>query len=365
VRVVLPASRLADSLLLYEAANGRGGVIALDRSAAEDRKAGDSGAQMALRIAVDGYPPVYCSSSKLAAMAAILRLNKNLEESRTFCAWLEELKSSTAQFSKQVEVVVGIQSVKDAAGSLSVGVGTRTVDAAVWRFFSERAGAAGNRLGCDMYGAYTVTVRDILHCGRTKYLTNAVLDAALVELRRRSGGIFASAYVLLTAQSAAFTTCYKVDVAEEAAIVAIKEIFESMGNSEYMRMLMILNINDSHWVAADVLFPTATIRLFDSMDGSFADKKAYVTSRVELFAKEMSRLRHERNPLLSIKTTWTVQPVSEPRQKDAHNCGAFALAHLWCVISGDCLPRFTTVGEHLRVALYLSLLQRGRVYDDA
>jgi len=53
--------------------------------------------------------------------------------------------------------------------------------------------------------------------------------------------------------------------------------------------------------------------------------------------------------------------VTTPRQPDYYNCGAFALAHLWCAVHGRDLGSILCVGDHIRLAMLYVLVERGRV----
>lgn len=43
--------------------------------------------------------------------------------------------------------------------------------------------------------------------------------------------------------------------------------------------------------------------------------------------------------------------VNGPRQQESHNCGLFAFAYIWCIVSGLDIASLPDVGDELRLSL--------------
>jgi len=227
------------------------------------------------------------------------------------------------------------------------------------------AGSEGDKLGSRLYGGCTVPYSDVVLGGQREYMTNGVLDAALVEMRLHSVQRLTPAYVLRTGQSASFTTCNKKQVDEVVPREKVKEIYDVMPHARYHRFVMLLNLVGQHWISAEVM-PNGNINIFDSSDGCFKKEKDFAVSRVELFAREVDRLRRLGDPSAPVVDKWKVSFVNKPYQRDSYNCGPFALAHLWCALTGEELGKIPgLIGDHMRLGILFTLLHCGKRYEDA
>lgn len=171
---------------------------------------------------------------------------------------------------------------------------------------------------------------DVVYGGQRKYMSNGVLDAALVKMRMHSVQRSSPAYVLLTGQSASFTVCHNTVVEEAVAIEKIKEIYNVVPTARYQRFIMLLNLGHHHWISAEVVpaAPVGKIHIFDSSVGGFRKEKELAVSRVKLFAREVDRSWHVGNTCAPVVNEWQNRLINVPVQRDRYNCGPFALAHI-------------------------------------
>lgn len=201
---------------------------------------------------------------------------------------------------------------------------------------------------------------DVVLGAQKSFMTNAILDAALVEMRQHGALRNMPGYVLLTGQSASVTTCNNARVPVDVAVKWIKEVYDDMPRARYERFLMLLNLVDQHWISAEVL-PHGIINIYDSSEGGFKNEKDFAVERVMLFAREVDRLRRLSNPMAPAVDKWTVKFINSPMQADGYTCGPFALAHIWSAANGMDLCEMTNaVGDHLRLGILVSLLQCGK-----
>lgn len=371
LRVVLPPELIKRAFGLLSATARSSGAVELDgpslpgsRGAAKT-SGGAPAASPVVSIAVGEHPPVRCSAASLAHMSSVVSLNEQLKRCASFYSWLQGLRQSTAPFPWELEFLVGGRvSVADAAAQVISACEKQRVGDSAWKYFHASAGARGDVAGSNLYGGCTVTYSDIILGGQKAYMTNAVLDAALVEMRLHSALRIMPAYVLLTGQSSSFTTCHEKRVDEQHAICKIKEIYDVMPPARYERFLMMLNLVGQHWMSAEVL-PKGEINIFDSLDGAFAKEKDFAVARVKLFAQEICRLRRMEEQAAPLVEKWQVTYVNAPAQADGYNCGPFALGHIWCAANGFRLGDLSyVVGDHLRLGILLTLLECGRRYEE-
>lgn len=372
LKVVLPRELIKLAFSLLATVNESGEALELDAqhrsSTTGDASASDAAParSQVVSITVGEHPPMRCSIASIAHMSSVLSLNEQLKQCTAFQSWILALSKSDAGFPWELEFLVGSRlPVSAAADQVWSACAQRRVGDSAWRFCMETAGAMGDKVGSDLYGGCTVAFSDIITGGQRAYMTNGVLDAALVEMRHHGALRLMPGYVLLTGQSAAFTTSHNKRVSEEDAVRKIKEVYDVMPPARYERFLMMLNLMGHHWISAEVL-PQGTIRIFDSSAGGFQEEKDFAVARVELFAQEIARLRRLRNLWVPEVDTWEVIYVNAPVQGDGYNCGPFALAHLWCAANGFELEEMTNVvGDHIRLGILWSILECGKRYDDA
>lgn len=371
LRVVLPRELIKRAFGLLSASAQSGGALELDGRSLPDSSGGalpsggEPAASPVLSITVGKRSPVRCSAASLAHMSSVVSLNEQIKMCSSFFSWLQALRQSTAPFPWELEFLVGGRvSVADAAAQVISACEKKRVGDSAWRYFHSSAGDGGDVAGSDLYGGCTVAYSDIILGGQTAYMTNGVLDAALVEMRLHSALRVMPAYVLLTGQSASFTTCHEKRVDEADAMRKIKEIYDVMPPARYERFLMMLNLVGQHWVSAEVL-PHGKIHIFDSLDGAFEKEKDFAVARVKLFAQEIGRLRRMHDHLAPLAEKWQVTYVNAPAQADGYNCGPFALGHIWCAANGLCLGDLSyVVGDHLRLGILLTLLECGKRYEE-
>lgn len=252
---------------------------------------GAAAASPAVSITVGSHPRILCSAASLTHMSSVACLHQQLHLCVSFASWIPALRQSAAHFPWELEFLVGARvSVGEAAEEHFLACTKRLVGDTAWRYFMVRASALGDMRGSEAYGGCTVAFSDIVLGGQKAYMTSAVLEASLVEIRPHSALRLMSAYALLSGQSASFTTCHKKRVEEHDALGDIKEINDVMPPARYERFLMLLNLAGHHSIYEEVL-PQGTIHVFDSSEGGFKEEKDFAVGRVKLFAHETWRLR--------------------------------------------------------------------------
>jgi len=361
LKVVLPKGVLSDAMKAIE--DGGGGPIALDGSSAS----GGGGGEVALQIDINGHEPLKCPAATLASMAAVHRYNESRDVCAAFYSWMRSfLSDSAASFPSELRHLVGAPlPVTEVARVVMIAVGKLVMSDTVWRYFFVDDGLLGAMVGCNLYGGYSIPVVEVHLAGQKRFLTNGMLDAALFELREHCAGLSLPTAVLLTNQSAAFTATFGQVVGEDDARGKIQEDLGALPARPHLRYVMLLNLINKHWISAEVLIHSGTINAFDSSSGSYSQHKATAVTRVLLFAEEALRFLRKTDPTIPTWDGWNVVDVTNPRQTADYNCGAFALAHLWYAVDGRDLGSIRCVGDHIRLAMIHTLVERGRVYDDA
>jgi len=185
-----------------------------------------------LCITVGKHAPMMCSTPTLVTMSGVHYLNQQLVLCSAFESWVKELTESTAKFPWELEFLVGVTlSVAAAADYVWASCSKRRVGDSAWRYFLVGAGSIGDVVGSRLYGGCTVAFYDVVYGGQRKYMTNGVLDAALVEMRLHSAVRMLASFVLMTGQSASLTVCTGEVVGEAVAIDRIKKIYDAMPNA--------------------------------------------------------------------------------------------------------------------------------------
>lgn len=163
-----------------------------------------------MSITVGSHPRILCSAASLTHMSSVACLHQQLHLCVSFASWIPALRQSAAHFPWELEFLVGARvSVGEAAEEHFLACTKRLVGDTAWRYFMVRASALGDMRGSEAYGGCTVAFSDIVLGGQKAYMTSAVLEASLVEIRPHSALRLMSAYALLSGQSASFTTCHK------------------------------------------------------------------------------------------------------------------------------------------------------------
>lgn len=372
LRAVLPRELIKRAFGLLAAADKSSAGVDLDGRIFPDAaglsmpSVGAAAVSPVVSITVGSHPAIQCTAASLAHMSSIVSLNEQLKLCASFDSWIRALRMSTAHFAEELEFLVGARVSVGAAAEHVFSACTKShIGNFAWHYFSSSAGRGAESQVSEAYGGCTVSSSDIVQGGQRAYMTNEVLDAGLVEMRLQGIVRIMPAYVLLTGQSASFTTCHKKRVDEDDARRKIKEIHDVMPPARYERFLMMLNLVGHHWISAEVL-PQGTIHIFDSSDGGFKEEKDFAVGRVKLFAQEVGRLRRLGNRWSPLVDKWEVKYINAPVQGDGYNCGPFALAHMWCAANGMSLGAVSNVvGDHLRLAVLYTLLERGERYEHA
>jgi len=232
-----------------------------------------------------------------------------------------------------------------------------------WRVFDEEAGAGGATVRARAYGGQSLQVADIVEAAQAVYMTNGLIDASLVELRVAVAG--SRPLVLLSAQSASLLRidANGVRVPEAAPKVAAREIADQASNPDVVAM--VINLRNKHWIAAAIDFLACTILIYDSSPGPPSEEKMVACERVRLLRDVLLELRP---PVVAGDPNgvrqWNETPCSEILQGDDYNCGAFAVARVFCTALGVDLPTRVN-GDVLRLALVRHVVMRGIVYERA
>lgn len=230
-----------------------------------------------------------------------------------------------------------------------------------WRFFDEAAEVGGATVGARAYGGQSLQVADIVEAAQAAYMTNGLIDASLVELRLAVAG--SKTFILLSAQSASLL---RIDanglrVPEAAAKVAASEIADQANNPDVVAM--VINLCNKHWIAAAIDFVACTIFIYDSSPGPPSEEKTVACARVRLLRDV---LLEQRPPVAAGNAggvrQWKETPCSNILQRDDYNCGAFAVARVFCTALGLDLPACVD-GDLLRLALVRHVVMRGMVYE--
>ncbi|OSX75126.1 hypothetical protein BU14_0254s0006 [Porphyra umbilicalis] len=370
LRVVLPRSLLSEATKMLLAAN-----VVYERRIADAGTAGGSlslasspgvsaapveAEHPALRMVFSHQDAAFCTMVGLQLMASALAFNETVQGATAFLSWAAPYQSCTDAFPAQLRYVVGAPcSVAEASKCVGSAVAGKLAGDPVWQYEATEGGG-----GQAAYGGLTVTAQDVLSNGQRAFLTNAVLDASLVEVREVAPQLAGPLYVLTTSQSSAFTSVGGQRVSAEEAVKRMVEIFEVMPVPHVLRFLMLMNLSNTHWISVDVFVPGGQVVVFDSYNGSCSSEKTFRVERVLLFASQYSRWLLARDPSCGVSLQW--QPpsyVNEPVQRDGDSCGAFSLAHLWCVACDIDLRDIYVVGDHLRMGLLFTVVTKGFHYD--
>ncbi|KAK1859159.1 hypothetical protein I4F81_001756 [Pyropia yezoensis] len=156
-------------------------------------------------------------------------------------------------------------------------------------------------------------------------------------------------------------------VTQEAARKAAREVAEEARDCEQLGL--VINLNNNHWASAVVDVRARRVVVYDSLSGVEADEKSVAVDRVLMLcraveAKKATRSAAER-VVVESGGPWTVDHIDQPQQVDGYNCGAFAVAHVVCALTGVDFSKKRPQGNLLRLALVHTIMDRGELYREA
>jgi len=226
---------------------------------------------------------------------------------------------------------------------------------------------------------------DALSAFSTAFLSSYILAAALIELQETARAADKPFFVVLPEEAESILGVAGGAVPSDGAVLRrAKAIAEQMSSAT--KILILINLgSNTHWAAAEIdLFNKSTTYM-----DSLADMCSMVTvkGRLQVLShalfmykvmnpgcKERDEFDVRANACMRGSGTllnrrcrlmeWTESIVSEPRQSDGYNCGAFAVMHLrQRVLGGGPLTIVSGSGNHARVKLMYDLFMAGRGYD--
>jgi len=138
----------------------------------------------------------------------------------------------------------------------------------------------------------------------------------------------------------------------------VLEVLDSCSAS-ITRFVMVLNVDNCHWMSAALSLLTGQVTLYDSLGGS-SPTKSHITSRLHLFARYAEQRRRATHPDAAVGSIkWQFYEVNTPRQMDGYNCGLFAVAFTWCFSYRLDMTSFRVDGDQLRLSLIFFILMSG------
>lgn len=144
------------------------------------------------------------------------------------------------------------------------------------------------------------------------------------------------------------------------AITATLEVLDQF-ETVVERVVMLVNIDNTHWASATEAFLPRSVTLFDSLEGPSA-VKSLISSRLLLLARQAELRRRDLFPgSAAEEIRWTVDDeVNEPAQRGGYNFGMFAFAYIWCCVCGVDFASLPVVGDAVRLSLLRFVLMSGR-----
>lgn len=350
VRVVLPRALLKDAFTALAAAA---------RSGDGDVSDGD---EVAVRIG--DHNPTYAFQTTLVQMSAVLAFNDGIVSSAKFICFLRKLAATDAHLPAPLNFLTGqpISVLAMVHHVIEIMAG-RLLDDCVWSLPPVRPTAAPTERTGGSFAGFMANVQDVCDAGQPAYLTNALLDAGMAGLQGRCNAGSVPIGVLTSSQSASFTHVGGQEVSLASAVSCVLAVLDSWSAS-VTRFVMVLNVDNEHWLSASVSLSTGRVTLYDSLGGS-SQAKTHILSRVHLFARLAERRWRAVHPDASVKAIeWQMEEVNTPRQKDHYNCGLFAFAFIWCFAHGLDMTSFPVVGDHLRLSLIYYVLMSGTAREE-
>lgn len=287
-------------------------------------------------------------------MSAVHSFNNNVSRARE--AWVSLGRSAVSPYAFPPglgPIFSPLVSASAAAAYVQLRLGgTRTGDV-LWKFFDTASGVSGAQSSDKVYGGVSVNSAEALRAVCTTWLTSAVVNACLIETRLLVGS--ARTYVLLVEQASSLHSYGRGTVDEAVALKAAEEVAGEVGDST--AVVMVINIENSHWIAAKIETISSCITIFDTLRGTSAAKSTAV-ARLQLLCDAMD-IRAGRDP-----HAWDVKHDWSWHQTDDYNCGVFASARVYCCALGYESSTSVPV-DLLRLALVRYILLRGEGYAQA
>ena len=345
VRVVLPRALLKNAFASLAAAtrSSNGGVPV--------------GHELAVRLGDD--KPVYAFEATLDQMSSVLAFNEGIVSSAKFACWMRTLAATDAHLPAPLNLWSGESvAISSMVNQVRDSISGRLLGDCVWSLSPSRCGSARAEKATGVFSGCMVNVRDVCDAGQQEWITNALLDAGLAELQSRCDAGSVAIGVLSTSQSASFTHVGGEQVSLESAVPRVLKVLDSWSSS-VTRFVMLLNVDNCHWMSAAVSLLTGQVTLYDSLGGP-SPAKTHITSRLHLFARyaeQRWRATHPDVPVGAVE--WQFEEVNTPRQMDGYNCGLFALVFLSCFAYGLDMTSFPVDGDHLRLSLIFYVLMSG------
>jgi len=352
VRVVLPRALLKEAFAALTAA---------EESACRTSEDGPDQPQMVVQLTLAKFDPVYLFQSSLMEMSSVLAFNESILSSTLFVSWMGRLASSGAQLPAMLNFWSGAPSpISSMAESVCSGISVRLPGDCVWALPRGGLRSSPSEVQVGAFGGYSVCVLDIFVAGQEAFMTNAPLDAGLAELQERCMALSIPTAVLSTSQSASFTHIGKIQVQFERALAAIVEVLDSWSPST-TRFVMVLNMDNVHWISASVSLLSGTVTVYDSLAGGSSAAKDHIVNRLLLFARQAElRWRLSCLNLSSVGgAEWTVDHVNSPGQEDGYNCGLYAFSYIWCTVYEQDWGSVVVSGDQLRLSLIYFVLMCG------
>jgi len=345
VRVVLPRPLLKNAFegLAAAARSSKGGV--------------PDGHEFSVRLG--NHEPVHAFESTLEQMSSVLAFGEGIVSSANFACWMRGLAATDAHMPASLNFwsgeSVAIASMVDQVLDNNSG---RVLGDCVWSLPPARRGSGPAELAAGVFSGYMVNVRDVCDAGQREWITNALMDAGLAGLQGRCDAGSVPIGVLSSSQSASFTKVGGRQVSLESAVSCVLEVLDSWSAS-VKRFVMVLNVDNCHWMSAAVSLLTGQGTLYDFLGGS-SPAKTHITSRLRLFGRydeQRWRATHPDTAVGSIE--WQFDEINTPRQMDGCNCGLFAVAFIWCFAYRLDMTSFRVDGDQLRLSLIFFVLMSG------
>lgn len=352
VRVVLPRELPKDAF----------SALACAGRAAPSPSSGKANTkELAVRLTLDNYQPVFAFQSTLVQMCSVLAFNDSIQLSRSFLSWVGGLAACNDVLPAQLNFWSGeAMQIRPMADAVRNDMAGGLLGDCVWAMPPVCRLSASIPSTHGASGGYSVNVHDVCDAGRREFATNAMLDGGLAELHLRCGNASLPVAVLSSSQSASFTTISGNEVSLQRSVLSIMDALNTW-DASVDRFVMLFNVGNYHWISGSISFLSRSVVLYDSMGGT-SSAKAFILSRLLLFARQAEVRRRAVYPDAVVENlTWRAdEEVNRPMQQEHHNCGLFALASIWCSIHGVDFESLSVVGYHLRLSLLHFVLQSGR-----
>jgi len=351
-RVVLPRPLLKNAFAALAAAS---------RAAPPPTSGTTNTTELAVRLTLGNYEPVFAFQTTLEQMSSVLAFNDSIELSHKFLSWLGELGVCNDVLPAKLNFFSGdAVQIRVMADTVRGDMAGRLLGDCVWAMPPVGRLSAANSSMHGAFGGYCVNVHDVCDAGRRAFATNALLDGGLAELHFRCAKASLPVAVLSCSQTASFTTISGDEVSLPRAVLSIMDVLNTW-DASVDRFVMLFNIGNYHWISASISFLSRSVVLYDSGHGN-TSAKAFILSRLLLFARQAELRRRAVLPNAVMEDIkWREEEeINRPTQQDGHNCGLFAFSFLWCSVHGVDFASLPVVGDHLRLSLLHFMLQSGR-----